>query len=71
MLEGWSKADAVAGLAIARSAYGESVDRSLAAVVTKMREDRAYRNRCIEGLAVTQPKVMTAGLAEFARGAPG
>ena len=71
MLEGWSKADAVAGLAIARSAYGESVDRSLAAVVTKMREDRAYRNRCIEGLAVTQPKVMTAGLAAFARGAPG
>lgn len=62
MIEGWSKADATAGLAIAKSAYGESVERSLAAVTRKMREDRAYRNRCTEGLAITDPKVMTAGL---------
>ena len=62
MIEGWSKADADTGLAIARSAYGDAVHRSLAAVTAKMREDRTYRNRCIEGLAIAQPKVMTAGI---------
>lgn len=62
MIEGWARADADAGLAIATAAYGDSVQRSLAAVTTKMREDRAYRNRCMEGLAIAEPKVMTAGI---------
>jgi hypothetical protein len=61
MIEGWSKADAEAGLTIAKGAYGKSVPRSLAAVVQAM-GDKAYRNRCIEGLAITTPKVLTAGL---------
>lgn len=62
MIEGWSKADADAGLAIAKEAYGVSVHRSLAAVTTRMREDRTYRNRCIAGLAIAEPKVMSAGI---------
>ena len=62
MLEGWSKEDAVAGMAIAKRAYGNSVERSLAEVIKKMQEDKAYRNRCIDGLGVTDPKVLTAGL---------
>lgn len=65
MIEGWSKTDADMGLAIARGAYGESVQRSLAAVLTKVREDKAYRNRCIDGLAITDSKVMTAGLKKL------
>lgn len=61
MVQGWSKADADAGLTIAQTAYGATVLRSLAAVINKMGE-KAYRNRCIEGLAITTPKVLTAGL---------
>lgn len=61
MIQGWSRADADAGLAIAKSAYGESVLRSLGAV-TKAMGDRSYRKRCIEGLAITTPNVLTAGL---------
>lgn len=67
MIEGWSTADATAGLAIAKTAYGDAVDRALAAVTTKMREDRSYRNRCIEGLAITDAKIMAAGLEAIAR----
>ena len=67
MIEGWSTADAAAGLAIAKTAYGDAVERALAAVTTKMREDRSYRNRCIEGLAITAPKTMAAGLEAIAR----
>ena len=67
MLEGWSKADAIAGMAIAKRAYGNSVERSLAEVIKKMQEDKAYRNRCIDGLAVTDPKVLTAGLQALSR----
>lgn len=71
MIEGWSKKDATAGMAIAKSAYGGSVERQLAAVARKMREDKPYRNRCVEGLAIADRKVMTAGLkalAAFERG---
>jgi hypothetical protein len=66
MIEGWSRVDAEAGLAIAEAAYGDSVRRSLAAVTRKMREDKAYRNRCVEGLGLTDSKVMSAGLRELA-----
>ncbi len=66
MMEGWSKADAEAGMAIARAAYGQSVPRALAAVTSKMREDKAYRNRCVEGLAVGDTASMAAGLKALA-----
>ena len=61
MTQGWSKTDADAGLLIAKGAYGESVLRALQAVIEKM-GDKTYRNRCIEGLAIATPKVLTAGL---------
>jgi hypothetical protein len=66
MIEGWSKEDANTGMAIAKNAYGDSVQRQLAAVTRKMREDKAYRKRCVEGLAIADPKVMTAGLKALA-----
>ncbi len=66
MIEGWPRADAKAGLAIAEAAYGDSVRRSLAAVIRRMRDDKAYRNRCVEGLGLTDSKVMSAGLRELA-----
>lgn len=62
MVEGWSREDAEAGMAIAKTAYGDVVTRAIAAVVEKLRNDRAYRNRCVKGLAVTDSKTLTAGL---------
>jgi hypothetical protein len=61
MVQGWSKADADAGLSIAQGAYGESVLRALTAVIEKMGE-KAYRRRCIDGLELSTPKVLAAGL---------
>lgn len=66
MIAGWSKEDANSGLTIAKTAYGNAVPRSLAAVTGKIRKDRAYRNRCIEGLAITDTKTLTAGLKALA-----
>lgn len=62
MIEAWEIADAEAGLAIAESAYGASVRRSIAAVREKVRGDRSYRNRCVEGLAIEDPKTLSSGL---------
>lgn len=62
MIEGWPGSDAHEGLAMARDAYGDSIGRALAAVTRKIREDKAYRNRCVEGLAISDTKVMNAGL---------
>ncbi len=66
MIESWSQADADAGMAIAEAAYGNSVRRALVAATTKMRTDRAYRNRCVEGLAISDTGPLTAGLKALA-----
>jgi hypothetical protein len=67
MIEGWSRQDADAGIALATAAYGNAISRSLESVIAKLREDRAYRNRCIEGLGIANPNVVTAGLRGLAR----
>lgn len=66
MIEGWSQADAEAGMAIAKDAYGDSVQRALLAATAKVRQDKAYRNRCIEGLGIAHPTGMTAGIKALA-----
>ncbi len=67
MIEGWSAKDAAAGLAIAHGAYGAEADRKLEAVTSKLREDKAYRNRVVAGLAIEDTKTLSAGLAQLAR----
>ena len=67
MIEGWSAKAAADGLAIARSAYGTVADRKLVAVTTKLREDKAWRNRVVTGLAIEDTKTLSAGLAQLAR----
>ena len=67
MIEGWSAADAVTGIEIARSAYGADIDRKLAAVTAKLRNDRRYRAHCIEGLGVADTKTSSAGLQALSR----
>jgi hypothetical protein len=53
-------------MTLAREAYGESVPRSLEAVTRKM-EDRVYRKKCVDGLAVSETKAMNAGLKRLAK----
>ena len=66
MIEGWSRQDADAGMAMAKMAYGGSVLRSLALVTRKMREDKIYRSRCVDGLAISEPKILSAGIKALA-----
>ena len=67
MMAGWSQADAVAGIRIARDAYGKDIDRKFVLVTQKLREDKRYRMKCIEGLAIADAKTLTAGLELLAR----
>ncbi len=66
MIEGWSRQDADAGMAMAKMAYGSTVPHSLAAVTRKMREDKIYRSRCVDGLAISEPKILSAGIKALA-----
>jgi hypothetical protein len=66
MIEGWSRQDADAGMAMAKMAYGSTVLHSLAAVTRKMREDKIYRSRCVDGLAISEPKILSAGIKALA-----
>lgn len=66
MIEGWGAADAAAGADIARAAYGQSIDRAVSSVTARLRGDRAFRARVVEGLAISDPKTLSAGLEAIA-----
>jgi hypothetical protein len=67
MIEGWGAADADQGAAIARAAYGRSIDRSLSQVTARLRSDKAFRARVVEGLAISNAKTLSAGLEALAK----
>jgi len=67
MIESWSAKDAQAGLALAMTAYGKTVPDAISAVIEKMTQDRAYRSRCINGLAITEPETFSRGLRALAK----
>jgi len=67
MIQGWSVEDAEAGLALAMTAYGKTVPDAISAVIEKMTQDRAYRSRCINGLAITEPETFSRGLRALAK----
>jgi hypothetical protein len=62
MMQGWGADDAHSGIAIARVAYGADIDRKLSEVVTRLRSDKAFRARVVEGLAISDSKALSAGL---------
>lgn len=68
MIAGWPAAAAARGLAIAQEAYGAEVERKLAQATQRLRADRAWRRRCIEGLGIEDTRTLTAGLSALAGG---
>jgi Nucleotidyl transferase AbiEii toxin, Type IV TA system len=67
MVDGWSRADALAGAALARGAYGSIVDQSLSEAAQRLLDEAAHRKRCIAALRVVNVKTLTAGLRKLAR----
>ena len=68
MIEGWDAKDATAGAELARIAYGPAIDRELARAVTRLRGDRSFRARVIEGLGIQDTRTLASGLEVLARG---
>ena len=62
MIQGWGAELASAGVAIARTAYGAVVDRKLREVIDLLRDDRAYRARCVDAMAIEDTKTLAQGL---------
>lgn len=71
MIEGWGAAEAALGAALAREAYGDAIGRELSKVVARLRGDKSYRARVVEGLAIADTKTLSAGLEVLAKGAVG
>lgn len=67
MFAAWPVAEAARGLELARAAYGADVDRKLSSAVGKLRADRTWRSRCIEGLGIRDTKTLAAGLAALSK----
>lgn len=68
MIEGWGAAGAAAGAEMARVAYGPAVERELNRVVTRLRGERTFRARVVEGLGIEDTATMSSGLEALARG---
>jgi hypothetical protein len=67
MVEGWGAEAATEGAALARSAYGTTIDRALAGVLARLRGEKAFRTRVVEGLAIEDTKTLSAGLEALAK----
>lgn len=67
MIAAWPGAEALQGLELARTAYGADVDRKITSVVAKLREERPWRSRCVEGLGIDDTKTLSAGLAALSK----
>lgn len=68
MVQGWGKESALAGAELARVAYGPAIDRELALTVSRLRRERTFRARTIEGLGIEETSSLAAGLEVLARG---
>jgi hypothetical protein len=62
MAAAWDPADAAAGLAQARDAYGKVVDLALKKAVLAMSERKDYMKRCTTGLGVEDTRTLARGL---------
>ncbi len=62
MAAAWDPADAAAGLAQAREAYGKVVDDALKKAVQAMSERKDYLKRCTSGLGVEDTRTLARGL---------
>jgi hypothetical protein len=71
MIDGWGAKEATSGAALARDAYGEAIDRELSRVVTRLRGDKSYRARVVEGLAISDTRTLSAGLEALAKSVAG
>jgi len=67
MIENWAVDDANTGLTIAEQAYGSSIRRNLELVISKLRDDKVYRKKCVDGLAVINSGVISKGLKTLSR----
>jgi hypothetical protein len=67
MVEGWSRADALAGAALARDAYGTTVDRALGDAAQRLLDAQDHRKRCIAALRVNNVTTLVAGLRKLGR----
>jgi hypothetical protein len=65
MLMAWDRAEAIAGAELAMRAYGDAVRKAAAGAVAKLQSDRAYRRRCVEQLAIEDPKTLAGGLKKL------
>ncbi len=66
MIEGWGRASFLRGLAVARSAYGESTAAAARFAAKKLLGEKDYFKRCVQGLRLTHTGTLTAGLKKIA-----
>jgi hypothetical protein len=62
MIERWGVKPFQEGLHKAHQAYGDHIAGSIRAAAQKLKENKSYYKKCVEGLRVTQASTLTAGL---------
>ncbi|MCZ7564995.1 MAG: hypothetical protein M5U08_15465 [Burkholderiales bacterium] len=67
MIERWRRAYALAGAALARSAYGDIVDHARGDAAQHLLDPESHRKRCIAALRVVNVETLVAGPRGLAR----
>jgi hypothetical protein len=62
MIEAWGVKPFLHGMGLARQAYGDHVVASFRAAAQKLRDNKSYHKKCVDGLRVTKTSTLAAGL---------
>jgi hypothetical protein len=66
MIEAWGAEPFLPGLRKAREAYGEGVLKSIRAAAQKLKSNKTYYKKCVDGLRVTNTSTLVSGLKRIA-----
>lgn len=66
MIEAWGVKPFREGFRRAQLAYGEHIGKSIRSAALKLRDNKTYQKKCVDGLRVTRATTLTAGLRRIA-----
>lgn len=66
MIEAWGTKPFLEGMRRARQAYGDVVVKSIRSAAQRLKDDKTYCKKCVDGLQLTKTSTLVAGLKRIA-----
>ena len=66
MIEAWGAKPFLQGMRRAHQAYGDAVVKSIRSAARKLKDNKTYNKKCVDGLRVTKTSTLVSGLKRIA-----